>query len=69
MTIPGFTAEASLEQTTSRHQMTTDSRKSQYGRVIPQAKIILDGFCIGNGRFCCFRGPDGKWTCGATIST
>jgi hypothetical protein len=69
MNTPGFTAEASLHHTNDRYNRTEDSRKPESGKVIvPQARI-LDGFCIGNGSYCCFRGPDGKWTCGRTIST
>jgi hypothetical protein len=69
MNMPGFTAEASLKQTTSRYKMTEDSRKPKSGKVVvPQARI-LDGFCIGNGSYCCFRGLDGKWSCGRTIAT
>lgn len=69
MKMPGFTAEASLDQTSNRYIMAEDSENPRSSEgVIPQARI-LDGFCIGNGSYCCFRGPDGKWTCGRTIST
>ena len=69
MKMPGFTAEASLYRTSSRYNMTEDSSKLPSGEgIVPQARI-LDGFCIGNGSYCCFRGPGGKWTCGRTIST
>jgi hypothetical protein len=32
-------------------------------KIIPQAPIILDGFCIGNGSYCCFK-INGRWWCG-----
>ena len=69
MKMPGFTAEASLDETSTQYNMTKDSSRLQSGKaIVPQARI-LDGLCIGNGSYCCFRGPDGKWTCGRTIST
>jgi hypothetical protein len=70
MNIPGFTAEASLDRTSNRY-IRAEPASDQGNRegIIPQARIILDGFCIGNGSYCCFRGPDGKWSCGRTIST
>lgn len=69
MNIPGFTAEASLEKTGNHYIVARQSTegKNREG-IIPQARI-LDGFCIGNGSYCCFRGPDGKWSCGRTIAT
>lgn len=70
MNIPGFTAEASLDQSDNDYMMTAASSEwSSRDQVVPQKPIILDGFCIGNGSYCCFRGPDGKWSCGRTIST
>jgi len=69
MNIPGFTAEASLHQSNSHYNRTEDSSNLRKGEgIVPQARI-LDGFCIGNGSYCCFRGPDGRWSCGRTIST
>lgn len=69
MNLPGFTAEASLDQTSNRYIMAEPSDdRGNRDQIIPQARI-LDGFCIGNGSYCCFRGPDGKWSCGRTIST
>jgi hypothetical protein len=70
MNMPQFTAEASLYQTTNRYDAAEDSSHLRDGQrtIIPQARV-LDGFCIGNGSYCCFRGPDGKWSCGRTIST
>jgi hypothetical protein len=69
MNIPGFTAEASLHRSSSRYALAHHSvdRADREG-ISPQAKI-LDGFCIGNGSYCCFRGPDRRWSCGRTIST
>lgn len=69
MNIPGFTAEASLHQTSNPYNMTRDSSNlwSSEG-IIPQLPIVLRCFCTPNGRFCCCR--DGRgWVCGATIST
>ena len=61
MNIPGFTAEASLDQTRNRYIMAEpSSKRGSREEIIPQARI-LDGFCIGNGSYCCFRGSDGKW--------
>jgi hypothetical protein len=69
MNIPGFTAESSLHETNSRYNRTEVSSNLVKGEgIVPQARI-LDGFCIGNGSYCCFRGPDGKWSCGRTIAT
>ena len=69
MKIPGFTAEASLEKAGNQYLVAEPARdRWEHDQVIPQARI-LDGFCIGNGSYCCFRGPDGKWSCGRTIST
>ena len=69
MNMPGFCAEVSLYPPPCRYRLTGDSSRLQSGKaIIPQARI-LDGFCIGNGSYCCFRGPDGKWSCGRTIST
>lgn len=68
MNVPGFSAEASLYPA-SQPYVVTDAPVEPRSSVIPQARIILDGFCIGNGRYCCFRGSDGKWSCGRTIST
>jgi hypothetical protein len=67
--MPGFTAEASLYQSSSFHQMTRDVVSHGSGKgVIPQARIILDGFCIGNGSYCCFK-VNGKWWCGRSSQT
>jgi hypothetical protein len=69
MKIPGFTAEASLYKTRKTYNSADAARRlAKADGIIPQARI-LDGFCIGNGSYCCFRGPDGKWSCGRTIST
>ena len=65
MKMPGFTAEASLVKTqpkTASIRATSGKRDS----VIPQARI-LEGFCIGNGSYCCFKGPDGKWVCAKSL--
>ena len=66
--MPGFTAEVSLYQ--SRwcyswcYSMTGDVVSHGSGKkIIPQAPIILDGFCIGNGSYCCFK-INGRWWCG-----
>ncbi|MCM3900742.1 MAG: hypothetical protein ND866_03470 [Pyrinomonadaceae bacterium] len=69
MNMPGFTAEASLYQTSNRYDEEEDSSQLRNGRriIIPQARI-LDGFCIGNGSYCCFRDANGKWMCGRTQS-
>ncbi len=62
--MPGLTAEASLYQVGSFYQMTSAAGSHGNGKsVVPQAPIILDGFCIGNGRYCCFK-VNGKWWCG-----
>jgi hypothetical protein len=69
MNLPGFTAEASLNQTKNRYDAAEDLSQLQNGRriIIPQARI-LDGFCIRNGSYCCFRDANGKWACGRTQS-
>jgi hypothetical protein len=68
MNLPGFTADASLYQTTNRYNMTGDSRNLRSGEgVIPQARV-LDCFCLPSGRYCCCR-AEGRWTCGASTST
>lgn len=69
MNLPGFTAEASLGETKDRYHASEASsvlRDSQR-MIIPQRRV-LDGFCIGNGSYCCFRGADGKWMCGRSQS-
>jgi len=70
MKMPGFTAEASLHQTSNRYDAAEDSSHLRNGQsiIIPQARIILDGFCIGNGSYCCFRDANGKWWCGRSQS-
>ena len=65
MKLPGFTAEASLfslQQKTATHSSTERQRDV----VIPQARVI-EGFCIRNGSYCCFKDANGKWTCGRTL--
>ena len=69
MKLPGFTAEAALAQSSNLYGITDRNSERRPRAVIPQAPRILDGFCIGNGSYCCFRGPDGKWTCARSIST
>lgn len=69
MNMPGFTAEASLRQTSNRYilaECAHDVRSSE--RIIPQARV-LEGFCFRDGSYCCFKNPDGTWTCARTIST
>ena len=66
MNMAGFTADASLGQAKSRYHTPMQTIAQRNGvRIIPQARII-DGFCIGNGSYCCFRDSNGKWTCGKT---
>lgn len=62
--LPGFTAEVSLYQSRWCYSMTGDVvSHGSAKKIIPQAPIILDGFCIGNGSYCCFK-INGKWWCG-----
>jgi hypothetical protein len=62
--MPGFTAEVSLYQSRWCYSMTGDVVSHGSGKkIIPQAPIILDGFCIGNGSYCCFK-INGRWWCG-----
>lgn len=70
MNLPGFTAEASLCQAKDRYYAAEASSDLRNGQriIIPQARIILDGFCIGNGSYCCFRDANGKWWCGRSQS-
>ena len=69
MNIPGFTAEASLRQGSDRHIAPKALEITPSEKVIvPQARI-LNCFCFRSGRYCCCRGADGTWACGATIST
>jgi hypothetical protein len=68
MNMPGFTAEASLSKSSGVY-LISDRSSERPRAVIPQAPRVLDGFCIGNGSYCCFRGPDGKWTSARSIST
>lgn len=69
MNMPGFTAEASLYQAKNHYDAAEDVNQFGNGQriIIPQARI-LDGFCIRNGSYCCFRDANGKWTCGRTQS-
>lgn len=65
MKLPGFTAVASLvrlQQKMSKHSSNVRRRDL----VIPQARVI-EGFCIRNGSYRCFKGANGKWTCGRTL--
>jgi hypothetical protein len=56
MNMPGFTAEVSLYQSSWSYSVTGEVVSHESGKnIIPQAPIILDGFCIGNGRYCCFK--------------
>jgi len=67
--IPGFTAEASLYRTRRNFNSAEDStRFALREAILPQARI-LEGFCFRNGTYCCFKNPDGTWTCSRTIST
>ncbi len=66
MQMPGFTAEESLTELSNYYAMTSEvGNHGNHNRVIPQAPIILDGFCIGGGRYCCFK-INGRWWCGAS---
>ncbi|HKB68933.1 MAG TPA: hypothetical protein VKC61_24040 [Pyrinomonadaceae bacterium] len=68
MNLPGFTAEESLYETNLYETAEVLSQfRNDQRIIIPQARI-LDGFCIGNGSYCCFRDANGKWTCGKTQS-
>jgi hypothetical protein len=69
MSIPGFTAEASLRQADNRYRPNGDSKDLNTGKgVSPQLPRILNCFCTSGGRYCCCRGDDGKWVCGLTQS-
>jgi len=69
MNIPGFTAEASLYRTVRQfNPAETSAAFARRKTIVPQARI-LEGFCFRNGTYCCFKNPDGTWTCGRTIST
>ena len=69
MKIPGFAAEASLYRTDGHFSSGEDSTVLvKRETIVPQARI-LEGFCFRNGTYCCFKNPDGTWTCGRTIST
>ena len=68
MNMPGFTAEASLEPPGNRYNMTGDLSRLRRGEtIIPQLPRILDCFCFRSMRYCCCRGADGQWTCGASM--
>ena len=69
MNIPGFTAGASLDRTDRYFNSAQDSTVlARRKPIVPQARV-LEGFCFRNGTYCCFKNPDGTWTCGRTIST
>jgi len=69
MKLPGFNAEASLNQKSGRYNLYADNKDIQgLGTILPQVRI-LDCFCLPSGKYCCCRGADGKWVCAATIST
>jgi hypothetical protein len=69
MKLPGFNAEASVNQKSGHYNLYTTNKDIQSRRTIfPQARI-LDCFCLPSGKYCCCRGSDGKWVCAATIST
>ena len=67
--MPGFTAAASLYRTRRNFNSAEDSTKFGLREpILPQARV-LEGFCFRNGTYCCFKNPDGTWTCSRTIST
>ena len=67
--IPGFTAEASLSRTPGNFNSAKDpTRFALREAILPQARV-LEGFCLRNGTYCCFKNPDGTWTCSRTIAT
>jgi hypothetical protein len=67
--IPGFTAEASLYRTPGNFNSAEDpTRFALREAILPQARV-LEGFCLRNGTYCCFKNPDGTWTCSRTIAT
>ena len=69
MNIPGFTAEASLYRTDRQFNSAENSTGlARRQAIVPQARV-LEGFCFRNGTYCCFKNPDGTWTCARTIST
>ena len=69
MGMPGFTAEESLHELSDYYAVIGEvGNHGNDNRVIPQAPIILDGFCIGGGRYCCFK-INGRWWCGTSTQT
>ena len=69
MNIPGFTAEVSLRRNGNRHYLTESSNDVQHNKVVtPQLPRVLDCFCFRSWSYCCCRGEDGKWVCGASQS-
>jgi hypothetical protein len=67
MTLPGFTAELTLNLRSNPYNLTEDSNRSnREERIIPQLPRILDCFCFKSLAYCCCRDPDGSWTCGAS---
>lgn len=66
MNLPGFTAEESLHELRDCYVMIGEvAGYGGHDEIVPQAPIVLDGFCIGNGRYCCFK-INGRWWCGAS---
>lgn len=68
MHLPGFTAEASLSKPSRRYEAIRDPIMGSKAEVIPQLPIILDCFCFRSFRYCCCRGTDGNYVCGASQS-
>jgi len=65
MTLPGFTAELTLNHSRNRYNATEDSdRLGGEDRIISQLPRILDCWCFKNLSYCCCKNDDGTWTCG-----
>jgi len=68
--MPGFTAEASLYQTSSHYNNVNDrdsiKLRSDEG-IIPQLRSIPRIWCTYEGDICCWIDRDGLWHCESTI--
>jgi hypothetical protein len=67
--MPGFTAEVSLRREDNSYRLieTANELRNQKG-ISPQLPRILDCFCFRSFRYCCCRGADGNYVCGASQS-
>ena len=64
MTLPGFTAELTLNDKRHHYTLTEAFDLGREDRIIPQLPRILDCWCFRNLSYCCCKNDDGTWTCG-----